>query len=146
MCESLRKAFPSEGLKTVKTRGEGVEGEREREEWKGGTQVLEVEFREVTSVSTGSLGLQGHCPTVGVAHVRLYHTFSCLCREEMRHESASCSTRAEPQEDGLDGLLPSHPLRPAESPTPLTGGKWQRDKGVVRRGTKGREGADEGGI
>lgn len=58
----------------------------------------------------------------------------------MRHESASCSTRAEPQEDGLDGLLPSHPLRPAESPTPLTGGKWQKDRarsGGAPRAEKG---------
>lgn len=40
VCESLQKAFPSEGLNTVRTRGGGVEGEREREEWKGGTKVL----------------------------------------------------------------------------------------------------------
>lgn len=76
VCESLRKAFPSEGLKTVKTRGEGVEGEREREEWKGGTQVLEVEFREVTSVSTGSwssgpLPNGGSGPRVTLPHFQL---------------------------------------------------------------------------
>lgn len=83
---------------------------------------------------------------VGAAHVRLYHTFSCLCREEMRHESASRSTRVEPQEDGQDGLLHTHPLRPAESPTPLTGSEASgKGIGPGQEGHPGQRGANVGG-
>lgn len=65
----------------------------------------------------------------------------------MKHESAARSTRVEPQEDGLDGLLHPSPPHPAGSPTPLTGLEANgKNKGLVRRGTKGREGTEVGGI
>lgn len=64
----------------------------------------------------------------------------------MSQPPACLSTRVEPQEDGLDGLI-SYP-HPAGSPTPLTriGSKKQRAKGLVRRATQDREVSNVGVI
>lgn len=65
VCESLQKAFPSEGLNTVEKWGEGVEG--------GDSQVLEVEFGAMTYVSvccwsSGPLPNGGSGPRATLPH------------------------------------------------------------------------------
>lgn len=77
----------------------------------------------------------GATARVGAAHVQHYHTHSCLCRKEMKRESAARSTRVEPQEDGLDGLL--HPSPPYWEPHPsLDWRQMARDKGIVEVGAE----------
>lgn len=112
-----------------------MEGERESEEWKGrDSQVLEVGLRGMHTL-VSAVGLRGATARVGAAHVQHYHTHSCLCRKEMKRESAARSTRVEPQEDGLDGLL--HPSPPYWEPHPsLDWRQMARDKGIVEVGAE----------
>lgn len=55
-------------------RGEGVEGERESEEWKGrDSQVLEVGLRGMHTL-VSAVGVGGHCPGGSGPRATLPHT------------------------------------------------------------------------